>query len=518
MPGGVTRKWRPGLWAVVLLVLGLVLCLPFAGLMLFGFYANQLVQQTEESLMTQASVLSSVYAELYREETGSPVPASTTTREVAPLFPSLSLNEASILPPRPDARPMTSDPDDAYLRIGPRLSRIADDAQVQTLAGYRMLDPGGNVIAGSAEVGLSLAHIEEIRRGLAGETVSVARFRIREDPTPFVYAFSLGTRVRVNVAMPVEVDDRVIGAVYVSRTPSHIFRFLYGERFNLARAALFVLVSTGLIGFVFWRFITGPIHSLIRQTDAMGDGADRWQPPGHYGTREIANLAGSFASLTERLRKQKDALRTYTAHVTHELKSPLTAVKGAAELMREEDMSADERARFLDNIRKDTTRMEALLASMREFSLVEETATPGTCRLSEVTEEIARHFPGLAIRTENPGLTLPLHRRSLMIVLKHLLENAAEHGASNVTLAVETDDGPIRLTVGDDGAGISEGNRERVLQPFFTTRRDKGGTGLGLNIVKAVVEASGGRLDVEQTGGGARFIATFGPDLPRARR
>jgi len=361
LPEDVRRKWRPGLWAVVLLVLGLVLCLPFAGLLLFGFYANQLVQQTEESLLTQASVLAAVYAELYREETGLPAPAVDMTREHAPLFPSLSLNEATILSPRPDPVPMTVEPDDAYRRLGPRLSRIADGSQIQTLAGYRMLDPFGNVIAGSAEVGRSLRNVQEIQRALAGETTTVARFRIREEPTPFLYAFSLGTRVRVNVAMPVSVGDNIVGAVYVSRTPNHIFRFLSGERFNLAKAAIFVLASTGLIGFVFWRFITRPIHALIARTRAMSDGAERWEPPEHFGTKEIARLAASFQSLTMRLQHQQDALRTYTAHVTHELKSPLTAVKGAVELLRNEHMSAEERARFLDNIGKDATRMEALL-------------------------------------------------------------------------------------------------------------------------------------------------------------
>ncbi len=115
----------------------------------------------------------------------------------------------------------------------------------------------------------------------------------------------------------VRVDEQIIGAVYVSRTPNHIFRFLYGERLNLGKAALFILFSTALIGFVFWRFITRPIHALIRHTDMSTSSGERWQPVAHYGTREIETLAESFRLLTERLHSQQDALKTYTAHVTH---------------------------------------------------------------------------------------------------------------------------------------------------------------------------------------------------------
>lgn len=70
MQAKLNRKWRPRLWTVVLLVLGIVLCLPIAGLILFRFYDNQLVQQTEESLLTQAAVMSATYAELYADAAG----------------------------------------------------------------------------------------------------------------------------------------------------------------------------------------------------------------------------------------------------------------------------------------------------------------------------------------------------------------------------------------------------------------------------------------------------------------
>lgn len=506
MQGRVRRKWRPGLGAVVLLVLALVLCLPFAGLLLFRFYANQLVQQTEESLLMQASVLTAAYEQLYRDAVDLPSPRTPRvgTRTYAPLFPSVTMNPGSILSPRPDATEGTEAIGEVYAEIGPTLSQIAIRAQEQTLAGYRFIDRFGTVIAGSAEQGLFLGHVEEVALALNGDTVSVARTRVREDPDPLIYRFSRGTRVRIFVAMPAMVDDDIIGVVYVNRTPNHIFRFLYGERLNLLKAAMFVLLSAGMIGFVFWRFVTRPIRSLVARMDATGGGTGQFDGPEHYGTREIETLGASFDALTARLHRQQAALRNYTAHVSHEMKSPLTAIKGAVELMHDADMTPLQRERFLDNIRRDAARMEDLLASMRDFSAVDHDALRGTSDLATVLAGL-EIGPGIQVDITPPDAHVPLPPEAIAIVLRHLVENAFEHGATRLRIAVEGSS----MRISDNGSGISDGNRPRVFEPFFTTRRRDGGTGMGLTIVQSVVEAAGGEITVEPSEIGATFRIAF---------
>lgn len=496
MQRSLRRKWRPGLGAVVLVVLALVLCLPIAGLLMFRFYANQLVQQTEESLLMQAAVLTAAYEQLYRNEEGLPDDPTprVETRTFEPLFPSVTMNPQDILPPRPDPTDATQPLAPTYAAIAPPLSRIAIRAQEQTLAGYRFLDRHGTVIAGSAELGQYLGHVTEVALALNGEVASVARTRVRPTGEPLLYALSQGTRVRIFVAMPAMVEDDIIGVVYLSRTPNHIFRFLYGERWNLFQAAAFVLLSTGLIGWVFWRFVTRPMRALIRRTDAMG-GASKWEPLEHYGTREVETLAQSFQALTERLHQQRDALATYTAHVSHEMKSPLTSIKGAAELLQD-DMPPDQRARFLDNMRNDAARIEDLLARMRDFSAASQADLRGTCVVADIMPE----SPDLAVSV-TPGATAPFPGDVLTIVLTHLLENAAEHGATEVRIDVDADG----LTVADNGTGISDGNRARVFEPFFTTRRREGGTGMGLNIVRSALEAAGGTITLVPSPSGAVF-------------
>ncbi len=506
----VTRKWRPRLWTVVLLVLALVLCLPFAGLILFRFYDSQLVQQTEESLLTQAAVMSAVYAELYVGAAGAEPRRRAAISGQRAVFPSLSVTSETVLPPRPDARPPSGPSGAPYREIAPRLTRIADAAQAQTLAGYRFLDARGNVFAGTAETDTFLGHVDEVQGALAGQTVSVARTRVRADTPPALYTFSRGARVRVFVAMPVFVDQTLIGAVYLSRTPNHIFRFLYGERFNLAKAAAFVALSTTLIGYVFWRFITRPIRQLIQRSQSAGHGSQAWEPPDQLGTREIEELSHSFQSLTERLQSKQDALKTYTAHVTHELKSPLTSLKGAAELLRDDDLPPEQKQRLLDTVDKGGKRMEDLLANMRAFSLADQSAVAGTCCLYDIQAQISRAFPDLTLKLEQGSLPLPVEARTLRIMLTHILENSQQHGALETVLTVYQDGAATCLRISDDGPGISAGNTGKVLQPFFTTKRDAGGTGMGLNIVKATMEALGGRLSVVPADRGACFLLTFG--------
>lgn len=334
---------------------------------------------------------------------------------------------------------------------------------------------------------------------LNGEVASVARTRARESGERVFYTLSQGTWVRIFVAMPAMVGEDIIGVVYISRTPNHIFRFLYRERWNLVQAAAFVLLSTGLIGFVFWRFVTRPIRALIRRTDAMA-GTARWDPLEHYGTREIETLAYSFQALTERLHRQRDALTTYTAHVSHEMKSPLTSIKGAAELMQD-DMPPEQRARFLENIRNDSARMVDLLARMRDYSAVGEASLRCECVVAEVVPLV----DGLTVEISPLGATAPMPGDMLAMALTHLLGSAAEHGATDVRIVVDANG----ITVEDDGTGISDGNRDRVFEPFFTTRRSECGTGMGLNIVRSAVEAAGGTIELQPSERGARFRITF---------
>jgi len=165
------QKWRPSLSLVVFLVLTAVLLLPLFSLYFLRVYQNQLIQQTEAELIAQSAALSAVF---HREiETtvprgialGKTIPPDTqksADEPYQPIWPRLELANQSVLPPRPEARAATAPADPAYVALGARMMPDLVATQNITLAGFRLLDPNGVVIAGREEVGLSLAHLPEV--------------------------------------------------------------------------------------------------------------------------------------------------------------------------------------------------------------------------------------------------------------------------------------------------------------------------------------------------------------------
>ncbi|TGU59857.1 two-component sensor histidine kinase, partial [Mesorhizobium sp. M00.F.Ca.ET.186.01.1.1] len=116
-----------------------------------------------------------------------------------PIEPQLDLASDYVMPSRPAGLPAVADP--AFAAIGARLDGILDETQKTTLAGFRLLDPHGVVIAGGGEVGLSLGQVAEVRQALAGSYASELRLRIPDQPVPPLYSVSRGTKVRVFVAL-----------------------------------------------------------------------------------------------------------------------------------------------------------------------------------------------------------------------------------------------------------------------------------------------------------------------------
>lgn len=516
-------KWRPKLSVVVGTMLLAVLSLPLGSLVLFRFYENQLVRQTEAELIAQGAALGAAFGEQVREAPAMaalpvvPLPAPAQARvadgdanadegRYRPIEPALDLATDPVLPPRPDARPANGL---SPLAIeGQRMAGILAATQRSTLTGFRLLDPWGTVIAGGAEVGASLSDVPEIREALAGRYRSVLRQRISSEPDPPLYSISRGTRLRVFIAMPIRVEDRLAGVLYLSRTPSNILRHLYVERGKLALAGLAVGGATLAIALVFMRAIGRPIYELRRRTARIAAGeAGALQPLRRHGTREMAELSEAFLDMARRLERRSEAVRIFATHLSHELKSPLTAIRGAAELVRDEgpDMAETTRRRFLDNILADTHRLGVLVQRLIELTRAENVDPTDEC--SSVAEVLA-HLPRTLLTVDLPegGETrLAISQEALGIVLTNLLDNASRHEATRISIAVSRQGALAFVQLRDDGTGVSPANRNKIFQPFFTTRRESGGTGLGLGIVVALLNAHHGSIRLDETAVGAGF-------------
>ncbi len=234
--------------------------------------------------------------------------------------------------------------------------------------------------------------------------------------------------------------------------------------------------ATVILGALLWRLVLRPVRRLTAYAESEGEvGA-----PAHFGTPEFSQLGQAVLEMTSALRGREAVLRSYADHVTHELKSPLTVIQGAAELLENSDLSDADRIKLLQGITDNTRRMEALLDGQRALAQAQEGMPAGDCQLSDVLMGVE----GAIVVSDG---TIPLPREVMDLVVTHLVGNARAHGAGQVRF----DYHDARLLIKDDGTGISEGNRERIFDPFFTTRREQGGTGMGLPIVRRMLQSQG---------------------------
>lgn len=260
------------------------------------------------------------------------------------------------------------------------------------------------------------------------------------------------------------------------------------------------LVITVAIAVVFSRTITGPIDALIQRTREIGRGGRAAiVAPDQQGTREIATLSQSFLDLAERLVDRTEYVSSFAAHVSHELKSPVTSIRGSAELLRDAEMSREERQRFLDHIIADSDRLTGLLDSLRDLARADIDAEPGSSTVAAAT---AGHEVTLAGDTSVP---MALGPEAAKAVFGQLLRNAMEHHATAVAITAERRGNTLVVRVADNGEGVSPGNRDRIFEPFFTTRRESGGTGMGLQIVRSMLTAHGGTITLAPSEAGATF-------------
>jgi len=525
----VPRRWRPRLSQIVALTLATVLVLPFVGLFFFRIYENQLIRATEGELIAQSAALAAV---IQREAAAipprdlplgveaPPLPPGEEEEPYRPILPHLDLAANDLEASRPVALPAPAPAAPGYLALGAEVMPDLLATQRITLAGFRLLDPNGVVIAGREETGLSLAGVPEVAAALKGHFRSVIRLRTPQQPPPPLYSISRGNSVRVFTAMPIVLRGHLAGVLFASRTPANVFKSLYEERHKVAAAALSMTVLTLLIGLAFHKLISSPIRSLLARTAAISSG-DRGaiRPLRHHGTAELAQLTQGILDMASSLAARSDFIATFAGHMTHELKSPLTAIQGAAELLYEDTndaergMSEEERRRFLGNILADTRRLTAIVNRLREFARADTPPMTGATTLVAIVARLrSDHAPLDVTVSGDVAAMVAISEENLRIVLDHMADNAQSHGAMRLHIIAHTDTSEVEFYVVDNGAGISPNNRGRIFDSFFTTRRAEGGTGMGLAIVRAMLDAHGGAIVLAESEQGAAFRLT----LPRA--
>ncbi|MER5946079.1 ATP-binding protein [Streptomyces sp. NPDC001904] len=224
---------------------------------------------------------------------------------------------------------------------------------------------------------------------------------------------------------------------------------------------------------------------------------------------------------TEARRRTERSHAELIATVAHELRSPLTSVKGfTATLLAKWERFTDEQKRLmLETVDADANRVTRLIAELLDISRIDSGRLELRRQPVDIAAAVSRHIQAhvaagqaadrFLLRVTRPLPDLWADPDKVDQVLSNLLENAVRHGEGTVTMDIEPAPAGTSVTVSDEGPGIPEESMNRVFTRFWRGSK-RGGTGLGLYIVKGIVEAHGGTITVGRApGGGAEFRFTL---------
>ena len=324
-------------------------------------------------------------------------------------------------------------------------------------------------------------------------------------------------RIFLAVAQPIELGGETFGALVVAKPKAELRDRWLVLIWRVGLAFLGGLVVAAGLFLYLSRRLTRPVLALSKAADEVAGGRYDVAVPDVRSRDEIGHLADRFREMTERLAEASELERNFLMTISHELKTPLTAIRGHADALREglaDDPDAREAS--LEVIRAETDRLARLVGDLldlakldaKRFALVEEEVD-----LGRLLEQAYQSFAEEARRreivfersiSEVPVLTTDGDR--VLQIVSNLLVNAFEWtpDGGRVTLALRARNGALGVAVSDSGPGIAPEERERIFRPFWS--RNGQGTGLGLAIARELAVALGGRLELEsEVGKGSRF-------------
>ncbi|AOW12579.1 hypothetical protein LPB72_16185 [Hydrogenophaga crassostreae] len=364
-------------------------------------------------------------------------------------------------------------------------------------------------------IGQDFSRWNDVVRTLRGEYGARSSIEDPKDPESTV----------MHVAAPIRDGDRIIGALTVSRPNNKLEPYIERSRQRILRGSWVLLGFTLLMGLLFSWWMASSLSRLRGYANAVA-GGERAELPrmGRFsGKTEFNDLAQAVERMRLKL-EDKAYVEHYVHTLTHELKSPLAAIRGASELLQEPLAEAD-RQRFAHNIERQAGRLQQLIDKLLGLADVEqmrELRDVEAVDLAGLTRELLRAAePRLRLKdiqvVDGLGETGVLVKGNRFLVsqaLQNLIDNAVDFSpvGGTLTLAMARDARGVAWSVRDEGAGIPDYARERIFERFYSLPRGEGlekSSGLGLCFVNEVSELHGGRVDVENVGNPSGCMARW---------
>ena len=390
--------------------------------------------------------------------------------------------------------PARAAPADAYAaRTGVRVV-VVDEA-------------GTSVIDTAGPAGRDFATRPEIKIALGGARADGTR-----------HSNTLNTQM-LYVAVPISSGGTVYGAVRLTLDTQEVKALVRGYWLGLLGVAAVVLVAMAGIGWAIARSVTRPLRHLNAEAARFATGDLTTTEPDPGAPPEIAALGATMNTMAQRLERLLAEHREFVADASHQLRTPLTALRLRLENLQSAASTPDE-ADDLGAAIDETTRLAGLVGDLLQFARAEETTAPETVDLVPLAADRVDTWSALAdvadVTLDFAAPRSPVFAKAVPggveQILDNLIDNAITAAPAGTRVSVSVVRGRVdhHFTISDEGPGLSDDLKARALDRFWRSDRSAPGTGLGLPIANALARASGGSLVLHDSpAGGLAVIVTL---------
>lgn len=311
----------------------------------------------------------------------------------------------------------------------------------------------------------------------------------------------------LHVAAPIRYQGQIVGVLTLRKPTASINFFLGTARSSIILAGGIAALSVILLGALVSAWVTRPLQKLTGYARAVGEGKAATYPK--LGSSEIAEMGLAYEGMREALEGKK-YVEEYVQSLTHELKSPIAAIQGAAEILQSAP-EGPERQKFLANIGLESQRMQRVVERLLELSALEtrrDLARRESVPLTALVEESLARFEsrlqakGISVQSRLLPLEISGERFLLEAAIENLLLNAIDFSPSGSTLQIELSEAgsEVRFSIADQGPGIPDYALSRIYERFYSLPRPETGkksSGLGLSLVREVARLHGGKIELQ---------------------
>lgn len=329
---------------------------------------------------------------------------------------------------------------------------------------------------------------------------------------------------RSRATSPVLYQNQIIGAVYAYEYDRSQAALLEGLQENLLRLSISIGLVVLVLSMVLSRWLTRKIEQLLAVIRQVREGAYSNRVEIH-GYDEIAQIGQEFNSLTDRLQIIENARRRFVSDASHELKTPLTAIRLLTDsILHTDNIDLNTTREFVTDIGSEADRLTRITEELLQLTRLDSGVLepPKLVDVLPILEQVMRMMSLLAqekgvdlMYDAAEGCMVWATEDEIHQVIYNLTDNALKYSAgSAVQVSLKKKDEQVTLSVADKGPGIPAADLSRIFDRFYRVdkarSRAAGGTGLGLSIVRDTVERRGGTVEVvNRSEGGAMFTAQW---------